>query len=41
LIRVEGGLHDLTLSGEPARTQLFAEVGRWLTAYGGLSARTA
>jgi alpha-beta hydrolase superfamily lysophospholipase len=36
LVRVEGGLHDLTLSGESARTQLFAEVGRWLKAYGGM-----
>jgi alpha-beta hydrolase superfamily lysophospholipase len=34
LVRIEGGLHDLTLSAEPARTQLFAEVSRWLSAYG-------
>jgi alpha-beta hydrolase superfamily lysophospholipase len=33
LVRIEGGLHDLTLSAEPARKQLFDEVGRWLEAY--------
>jgi alpha-beta hydrolase superfamily lysophospholipase len=33
LIRIEGGLHDLTLSAAPARKQLFAELGRWLSAY--------
>jgi alpha-beta hydrolase superfamily lysophospholipase len=33
LVRVDGGLHDLTLSAQPAREQLFSEVERWLTAY--------
>jgi alpha-beta hydrolase superfamily lysophospholipase len=33
LVRIEGGLHDLALSAEPARKQLFAEVARWLSAY--------
>jgi alpha-beta hydrolase superfamily lysophospholipase len=30
LVRIEGGLHDLALSAEPARKQLFAELERWL-----------
>ncbi|HLL68647.1 MAG TPA: alpha/beta hydrolase [Micromonosporaceae bacterium] len=34
LVRIEGGLHDLTLSTDTARSQLFTEVGRWLPAYG-------
>jgi len=33
LIRVDGGKHDLTLSGPPARKVLFAELARWLSAY--------
>jgi alpha-beta hydrolase superfamily lysophospholipase len=33
LIRVEGGLHDVVLSAEPARGRLFAEADRWLTTY--------
>ena len=33
IARVEGGMHDLTLSAEPAREQFFSEMGRWLTAY--------
>jgi alpha-beta hydrolase superfamily lysophospholipase len=33
LIRIEGGLHDLALSAEPARKQLFDEAGRWMSAY--------
>jgi alpha-beta hydrolase superfamily lysophospholipase len=33
VVRIDGGLHDLTLSREPARRQLFDEVGRWLGAY--------
>jgi len=33
IARIEGGMHDLTLSAEPAREQLFSEVSRWLTAY--------
>jgi alpha-beta hydrolase superfamily lysophospholipase len=35
LVRIEGGLHDLTLSAEPARGRLFAETARWLSAYFG------
>ena len=34
LIRIEGGMHDLALSDEPARTRYYAEVRRWLSAYG-------
>jgi alpha-beta hydrolase superfamily lysophospholipase len=33
LVRIEGGLHDLALSAEPARKQLFDELGRWMDAY--------
>ena len=33
LIRVDGGLHDLTLSPPPVRDRLFADVGHWLTGY--------
>jgi alpha-beta hydrolase superfamily lysophospholipase len=33
LVRIEGGLHDLALSAEPARKQLFEEVGRWIDTY--------
>jgi alpha-beta hydrolase superfamily lysophospholipase len=33
LVRIEGGLHDLALSPEPARKQLFDELGRWMDAY--------
>jgi alpha-beta hydrolase superfamily lysophospholipase len=33
LVRIDGGLHDLALSAEPARKQLFDEVGRWLDTY--------
>jgi len=32
-VRIDGGLHDLSLSAEPARTRFFAELDRWLTAY--------
>ncbi|MFD8478368.1 alpha/beta hydrolase [Kitasatospora sp. NPDC059673] len=32
-IRIEGGIHDLVLSAEPVRTQVFTELDRWLTAY--------
>ncbi|MFI6448235.1 alpha/beta hydrolase [Kitasatospora sp. NPDC050543] len=32
-VRIEGGMHDLVLSGESAREQLFTELDRWLTAY--------
>jgi alpha-beta hydrolase superfamily lysophospholipase len=33
LVRIEGGLHDLALSAEPARRQLFDEARRWMGAY--------
>ncbi|MGC9668951.1 alpha/beta hydrolase [Planosporangium sp. 12N6] len=33
LVRIEGGLHDLALSAEPSRKQLFDELGRWMDAY--------
>jgi alpha-beta hydrolase superfamily lysophospholipase len=33
LVRIEGGKHDLTLSGPPARKVVFAELARWLSAY--------
>jgi alpha-beta hydrolase superfamily lysophospholipase len=33
LIRVEGGLHDLTLSSEAVRGRLFEAVGQWMSAY--------
>lgn len=34
LIRIEDGMHDLALSDEPARSRYYAEVRRWLNAYG-------
>jgi len=33
LVRIDGGVHDLVLSGEKAREQVFAELDRWLTTY--------
>jgi alpha-beta hydrolase superfamily lysophospholipase len=33
LVRIDGGLHDLALSAEPARKQLFDEVRRWIGGY--------
>jgi len=32
-VRIDGGLHDLSLSPEPVRAKFFDELGRWLTAY--------
>jgi alpha-beta hydrolase superfamily lysophospholipase len=32
-VRIDGGLHDLSLSAEPARAKFFEELDRWLTAY--------
>ncbi|GAA2275912.1 MULTISPECIES: alpha/beta hydrolase [Kitasatospora] len=32
-VRIEGGVHDLVLSGEQARAQVFAELDRWIDAY--------
>ena len=34
LVRIKGGMHDLALSDEPARTQYFDEIRRWLATYG-------
>lgn len=34
LVRIEGGMHDLSLSDDPARSRYFAEIRRWLGAYG-------
>lgn len=33
LVRISGGMHDLTLSAPPARATLFAELSRWIDAY--------
>jgi alpha-beta hydrolase superfamily lysophospholipase len=33
LVRIDGGLHDLALSAEPVRKQVFNEVARWMGAY--------
>ena len=33
LVRIDGGLHDLVLSDEPARTQVFEELTRWTNGY--------
>jgi alpha-beta hydrolase superfamily lysophospholipase len=33
IAQVPGALHDVTLSPEPARSQVFDEIGRWLSAY--------
>ncbi|MQS10938.1 alpha/beta hydrolase [Streptomyces kaniharaensis] len=33
VVRIKGGMHDLVLSGEAARTQVFDELNRWLAAY--------
>ena len=33
IAQVPGALHDVTLSPEPARSQVFDEVARWLSAY--------
>ncbi|MFF0524044.1 alpha/beta hydrolase [Actinomadura nitritigenes] len=33
LVRIDGGLHDLTLSAEPARGEVFAELARWIAGY--------
>jgi len=33
LVAVQGALHDVTLSAEPARTRVFDEIGRWHDAY--------
>ena len=33
LVRVEGALHDVTLSRASVREKVFDELGRWLAAY--------
>ena len=33
IVRIENGLHDLTLSAPEVRAEVFAELDRWLTAY--------
>ncbi|MGC0316399.1 alpha/beta hydrolase [Kitasatospora acidiphila] len=33
VVRIEGGVHDLVLSGESARKQVFDELDRWIGAY--------
>ncbi|MFF4238899.1 alpha/beta hydrolase [Actinomadura geliboluensis] len=33
LVRIDGGLHDLVLSAEPARTRVFEELARWTNGY--------
>jgi alpha-beta hydrolase superfamily lysophospholipase len=33
LVRIAGGIHDLTLSPEPARSAFFTELARWQEAY--------
>ncbi|MEV7973547.1 alpha/beta hydrolase [Cellulomonas sp. NPDC089187] len=34
VVRIDGGLHDLTLSPLPVRTRLYAEIARWCAGYG-------
>ena len=34
VVRIPGGLHDLTLSPAPVRAEFYAAVTRWTTAYG-------
>lgn len=34
VLRVTGGMHDLTLSARPARERFYAQLTRWLAAYG-------
>ncbi|MGW0431011.1 alpha/beta hydrolase [Micromonospora sp. NPDC003197] len=33
LVRFDGGMHDLTLSGPAVREQVFTELGRWVDAF--------
>ncbi|MFV2020012.1 alpha/beta hydrolase [Micromonospora sp. LOL_023] len=33
VVRIDGGMHDLTLSRQPARDEVFSELDRWLRAY--------
>ncbi len=34
VVRIPGGLHDLSLSAPPARARFYAEIDRWLAGYG-------
>jgi alpha-beta hydrolase superfamily lysophospholipase len=34
VVRIQHGLHDLTLSPRPVRRRLYAEIARWITGYG-------
>ena len=34
VVRIPGGLHDLTLSAPPVRARFYAEIDRWLAGYG-------
>ncbi len=34
VVRIADGMHDLVLSGAPVRAKVFAEIDRWLSAYG-------
>ena len=34
VVRITDGLHDLTLSAPPVRARFYAEIDRWLAAYG-------
>ncbi|MEV0597199.1 alpha/beta hydrolase [Nonomuraea cavernae] len=38
-VRIADGVHDLVLSSEPVRKQVFAEIDRWLNAYVGPAVR--
>jgi len=33
IVRIEGGMHDLTLSSAPVRARVFDELDRWMRAY--------
>jgi alpha-beta hydrolase superfamily lysophospholipase len=33
LVRVEGAIHDVTMSRQPVRERAFDEISRWLDAY--------
>jgi alpha-beta hydrolase superfamily lysophospholipase len=33
VVRIEGAVHDLTLSTAPVRRRVFHELDRWLSAY--------
>jgi alpha-beta hydrolase superfamily lysophospholipase len=33
IVRIDGGMHDLTLSGKDVRAEVFRELGRWVDAF--------